>query len=182
MDGYTFIIIHLPNETLQFNVTAAEKVGIDNAWTILKTDVTGDTQWRAKHGVFEPRKGVWVYGDKLDSIIGVLDETVSTHYGELSEWLLFTPFTYIEKQSVDEFEVETVSGFTGNDDATVAISLTYDGVTYGKEWFQLYGLPNQYGKRFVIRRLGYVRDWFGVKLRGASRSRMAFCRAFITHG
>ena len=73
-------------------------------------------------------------------------------------------------------------GHTGSDDATVFISMSYDGVTFGKEWTEIYGLPSKYGKRFILRRLGYVRDWVGIKLRGASRSRMAFGTATVDHG
>ena len=88
----------------------------------------------------------------------------------------------METASIDEMDIETAPGHTSEEDATVAISITYDGVTYGKEWFQLYGAPSDYSQRFVIRRLGYVRDWFGFKMRGASRSRMAFSRAVISYG
>jgi hypothetical protein len=181
-DGYSFLVVHLPNHVLQFNETISSKVGIDQAWTILKTDVTGDRPWRAKHGLFEPRKGVWVYGDKRDSKIGILDETVSTHYGDISEWILDTPFTFLESMSINELELETLPGHTTTLDATVFVSITYDGVTLGTEFIELYGLPSQYGKRFIIRRLGDVPDWFGFRFRGASRSRMAFAKADIDYG
>lgn len=180
-DGNTYIIVHLPNEVLQFNVTLAKKAGIEQAWNILKTG-TGTTPWRAKHGVFEARKGVWVYGDKEDSRIGVLDETVATQYGEIAEWLLHTPFMIIERQSIDELEIETIPGFTDTEDATVFLSITYDGVSHGKEVTLQYGGISQYGQRFIARRLGDVADWFAFKLRGATRSRMAFSRGTITHG
>jgi len=181
-DGYTYLIIHLPNHTLMFNVTFAEKIGIDQAWTLLKTDVLGDNPWRGKFGIFEPRRGEWVFGDRASSNIGILDETVTTHYGELAEWLLFTPLAKLDGQSIDELSIETIPGHTSYDDATVAVSLTYDGITYGQEWWELYGEPTAYQERFVIRRLGHVRDWFGGQLRGASRSRMAFGLATIDHG
>lgn len=138
--------------------------------------------WRAKHGVFDPRKGVWVYGDKIDSRLGILDETNSTHYSVIAEWVLNTPFIPIESQSIDEIEVETLPGHTTTSDATVFLSLTYDGVTHGEECALEYGLPSAFGQRFIARRLGYVRDWVAFKLRGASRSRMVFTRAYITHG
>lgn len=181
-DNVHYLIVHLPNETLIYNHEIAQAAGKDQAWSILKSDVDGDTQWRAKHGVFEPRRGKWVYGDKQGSRLGILDETVSTHYGELAEWLLYTPFIYLDSLSIDELEIETIPGHTTEDDATVFISLTYDGVTHGKEWTQAYGAPSEFGKRFIVRRLGYVRDWVAVKLRGASRSRMAFSRALMDVG
>jgi len=181
-DGYNFLIVHLPNHVLQYNETVAKAAGIDQAWTIMKTDVNGDSPWRAKHGLFEPRKGVWVYGDKLGDKLGILDEGVSTHYGELVEWILNTPFTNLEGMSIDELDIETIPGHSVDDDATVAISLTYDGVTHGKEWFESYGEPGKYGTRFIIRRLGDVPSWFGARFRGASRSRMAFSRAKMLYG
>lgn len=181
-DGYAFVIVHLPSHTLKLNVTLAQKAGIDQAWSVMKSDVDGDSPWRAKHGVFDPRLGQWVYGDKLTAKIGILDSEIATHYGNISEWLLHTPFQMLEGQSIDELELETVPGHTGNSDATVFVSLTYDGVTHGKEWTEMYGLPNDYGKRFILRRLGYVSDWVGFKLRGATRSRMAFARATVKHG
>lgn len=180
-DDTHHLIVHLPNHVLQFNETVARAIGTELAWTILKTDVAGDAPWRAKHGLFEPRKGVWVYGDKLGSNIGILDETVATHYGEIAEWVLDTPFVYLDSQSIDDFEVEIIPGFTVTDDATVAISLTYDGITHGREWFMEYGAPNDRENRFIARRLGYVRNWVGTRLRGATRSRMAFCRAIMRH-
>lgn len=181
-DGYTFVIVHLPNETLLFNQSIATAAGIDQAWSILKSDVLGDTAWRAINGVFDQAANRWVFGDRQDSRIGKIDSTVSTHYGDIAEWLLYTPFNYIESASIDEVEIEVIPGFTTEDDATVAISTTYNGLTYGKEWFEMYGEPNDYGKRFIIRRMGYVNDWVSFKLRGANTSRVAFGRAVLTYG
>ena len=79
--------------------------------------------------------------------------------------------------------METIPGSSVvDDDATVALSLTYDGIHYGKEWFQLYGNALDYNQRFIIRRLGYVSDWVGFKFRGATKSRMSFGVLKVTHG
>lgn len=181
-DDYAFIIVHLPDETLLFNQKVAESAGIDSAWTILKTDVQGSEPWRAIHGVFDVRKGQWVYGDKQDSTLGILDDTVGTHYGEIAEWIIYTPFMDLESSSIDELDIEIIPGFTTTQDATVGVSLTYDGVTHGKERFIDYGKPSDYNNRFTLRRLGYVRNWVAIKLRGATRSRVAFSRAKIAYG
>lgn len=173
-DGYQYVIVHLPNETLLYNHKVAKAMGTEYAWTIVKTDVTGDLPWRGIHGVFESRKGVWVYGDKRDGTIGILDETVATHYGEIAEWTLNTPLMHLETMSIDQLELEVIPGFTTDADATVATSVTFDGFTFSKEYWELYGLPSEYQKRFILRALGYVRDKIGFKFRGASRSRMAF--------
>ena len=181
-DGYHYLIVHLPNETLKFNATIAAQVGLQNAWSILSGGTLEVENYRAKHGVFQPELGKWVYGDKISSNIGILDETVGTQYGEIAEWELFTPYNYIETASIDELEIETVPGFTSIDDATVFVSLTYDGVTYGREMVMQYGKKANYSQRFIRYRLGYVNDWFAFKLRAGTRSRMAFSRGFINYG
>lgn len=181
-DGYDYLLIHLPDYVLKFNYTVAKSNGIEVAWSMLKTDTIGDNPWRGKNGVFDPRIGAWIFGDKLDSRLGLLDSNTALQYDEIVEWSLYTPFLYIEGQSIDQFMIQTIPGFTASNDATVFLSLTYNGITYGNERTVNYGAPADYGQRFEINRLGYVRDWFAFKLRGASRSRMAFATAVIEHG
>ena len=97
------------------------------AWTSF---MTGKNP--AKHGIFDPRLGKWVYGDKIDARFGFLDENSATHYGEKVEWLLFTPFMNIESASIDEMGIEILPGHTVSDNAMVFFSMTYDGVTFGQ--------------------------------------------------
>ena len=180
-DNVVFVLVHLPNETLCFNETIAKKLGLQNAWAILTSGTVGGN-YRAINGVFDARLGFWVFGDKQNGNISKLDNTVFTEFGEPNEWLLYTPFLNLETASIDEVELETIPGHTVDSDATVAISLTYDGLTYGMEWFQMYGLPLDYAQRFIVRRLGYVSDWVGFKFRGATRSRMSFAVMDIKYG
>jgi hypothetical protein len=170
----TFVLIHLPRETLCFNKTIAESFGLSTAWTILKSDVLGDTTYRGINSVFDSRTGNWVIGDKTNSSIGVLDNNVATQYGEIAEWLLYSPFFKAETASINSIELNTIPGFTTTEDGTVATSITYDGITYSSEMWEMYGLPSDYTKRFILNRLGYIGNWCGFKFRGATRSRMAF--------
>jgi hypothetical protein len=181
-DGTTFILIHLPDHVLMFNQTIAVVAGVDQAWSTWKSDVSGSAPCRAKHGVFDKRINKWIFGDKIGSTIGLLDASVATQYGNIVEWELYTPFMYLEDMSIDELEIETIPGFTTTLDATVFVSMTYDGITYSNEWVQMYGLPSQYMSRFIVRRLGYIDNWLGFKLRGATRSRMAFGKGTIKYG
>lgn len=180
-DNVSFVLIHLPNETLCFNENVALKFGIEKAWSILKSDVYGNTPYRAINGVNDARSAKWVYGDKQDSKIGYLDNDSCTHYDNIAEWIIYTPFLKLEKFSIDQIEIETIPGHTLTDDATVAISATYDGLTYGHEEWLDYGAVNEYDKGFYARALGYVPDWVGFKFRGASRSRMSFLNLRLTY-
>lgn len=178
-EDYHYLILHLPNETLIYNHEIAQVAGMDMAWSILKSDTSGNRVWRGKHGIFEPRLGKFVYGDKLGGEVGILDELVATHYGEIVEYIMHTPFLILEKLSLDELEIYTVAGFTNDIDAKVAISITYDGIHYSTEWFAKYADPSEYLMRFIIRRLGYIRSFFSLKLRIVSKSKMAFSQAKI---
>jgi hypothetical protein len=182
-DRDRFIIVQLPRHTLLFNLTVAEKVGKDNAWTVLKDGFDSGTPWRGANGVFDPRVSGWIYGDNQDGSIGKLDNTVSTVYGNATEQLLYSPFLKMDKASIDRIEIDTIPGFQSNpDDVTVAMSLTYDGVSYGKEWWNLYGEQNKYGQRFIANRLGYVSDFVGLKFRCTSPERLAFSTVTVRYG
>jgi len=173
-DDQHYLIVHLQHDSLMFNIGLAKVLGLDQAWTRLKSDVQSENPWRGKHGVFDPRLAKFVYGDRQNQAIGILDDSVTTHYEHLVEYAMFTPFIQLEEMSIDEVQVDTIAGYTKDKDATVAISITYDGEHYSREWWAHYGLPSEYQKRFIARRLGYIRHWFALKFRIASRSRMAF--------
>jgi hypothetical protein len=181
IDGYPYLIVHLPDETLLFNFKIAELSGVDNAWSLLVTG-TDNAVYRAINGVLDPRRAQWTYADKNTAQLGYLDNTSAEQYGDIAEWLIYTPFVYLETASIDELSVETIPGFTTTSDATAFISMTYDGVNYSMEHSLMYGLPSKYGYRFGAYRLGYVDNYFSIRLRGASRSRMAFAAANIVYG
>ena len=181
-DNVTFILVHLPDYTLCFNESIAKVFGIEAAWSILNTDIQGDNTYRAINGVFDARIAKFIYGDKRDNTIGQLDNTVFTHYGEAIEWLLHTPLLKLETASIDEIEIETLPGNAPDQDATIAISQTVDGIAYSQECWQLYGTNLDYNQRFIIYRIGYVADWVGYKLRGATKSRMSLAGFKVTYG
>lgn len=181
-DRDRFILVRLLRDTLIFNQTIAEKVGIDSAWSILRTG-TGNGIWRAANGVYDPRIPCWVYGDSTDSSIACLDNEVATQYGEKVEGIFFTPLVNVDSASIDQFEVDILPGHQVNlEDVTAAVSLTYNGVTYGKEWWALIGEKNVYDTRFIVRRLGYVRDYVGGKVRTVSAERLAFSMMVMDYG
>ncbi len=173
-DDIIFVLVHLPEETLLFNYTMHAQYGKEVAWTLLKTDTVGDNPYRAINGVYDARNGKWIYGDRNDGTIGYLDESVVTHYGQKVEALLYSPLVRLPDYSIDSLEIDTIPGHTVTDDARVAVSVTLDGVTYGSEYWMDYGGPSEYGQRFMLYRLGYVRNIIGFKFRWISESKMAF--------
>ena len=175
-DAVTWMIAHLPSETLAYNYTLSKVIGIDLAWSILKTDVYADKTYRGKDMTYDPRFSKWLIGDKLGGKIGFLDDSVCTHYNEIVEGLLFTPIIPMETLSINEIKFKTIPGISPDNDATVFVSRTDDMRVHSKEHIEQYGVRFDYNKNFISRNHGYVRDETAFKIRTASRSRMAFCR------
>lgn len=181
-DRDQFIIVNLPRHTLLYNHSIAQSMGVGVAWTIVKTG-TEDAPWQAINGVFDPRIASWVYGDRYTTNIALLDNTVASQYGEQVETIFYSPLITLETMSINTLEIDTIPGLQLNiENVTSAISLTYDGISYGKEWFKLYGQIFDYSTRFVLNRLGYVRDFVGLKVRTVTTERVAFSKMEIDYG
>lgn len=173
-DKVKFVTFHLPNHTLLFNESISEVMGVGEAWTLLKSDVNGDLTYRGKNPILDQRSKKWIVGDKRDSSIGDLSESICTHYGDIAEWILFSPLLKMPLAVINEMEIETIPGISPDDDATIFISQTVNGRTHGFEYTNEYGLNLDYDHRFIVRNpFGLVRDYIGIKMRGTSRSRMA---------
>ena len=174
LERHIFILIHLPQEVLKYSLTAAAKFGTDYAWSILKTGVQ-DMPYRGINGVLDPRISKWVFGDKYFNTLALLEPSVATQYDEITEWELYTPLFDLKNTIINNLEIYTIPGYPDtSEDATVFFSMTKNGVSYSREYTRLYGNTSEYDKRFILRRLGYIRHLAGLKFRGASRSRMAF--------
>ena len=167
----SFIIVHLPSHTLCFNETIAGKLGVAYAWTELRTD---EGEYRAMNGVFDPRISKFVYGDKFTNKICTLDRDIFSQYGIEQEFIFDTPFMALNGKSIDQIELNTIPGRNEKNDATVAFSLTTDGITYSQESWRLYGENSEYNRRFIALRLGYVSNWCGFRFRGRTTSRLSF--------
>lgn len=174
IDNIKMVQFNLIRDTIIFNLTAYELSGEAGAWMIAKSDVYGDKPYRGKGAIFDPNVSKWIVGDRLNSNIGYMDKEGVTHYGEIAEWIIYTPFIKLDGLSINQIEIETIPGIAPDNDATASFSVTYDGRAYSKEWWNLYGENLDYNQRFYFRRVGHVRNFVGFKLRGASRSRMNF--------
>ena len=192
-DGYAYLIVHLPDDTVMLNVTLAEKLGsVEQAWTRLRTGIDSQPTitlneprpnfWRGINGIYEPRVGEWIYGDREKEMLGLYDDTMTSDFESPSEWALRTPFIYLDSTSINHFELEILPGHTLIDDAQARLSLTYDGVTETRETTLTYGRPGKFSQRLISRRLGYIRNWVAFNLRGSSQSPAAFGRGFVLYG
>ncbi len=188
VDRDKFIYIYLPCETLIYNHTVGSSVGIASAWTFVKTDGIDKNgsriqePWRAKYGLFDPRISAWIYGDIKENKLGKLTTETAAQYDEDVESIFYTPIINgLETASIDSIEIDTIPGYSSKPISN-AFSISYDGVIYSQEYWNKISTPQDYNKRYIIRRLGYIRNDFNMKFRFISRDKMAFSGAKISYG
>ena len=179
-DNQHVLIIHLDDCTLAYNHTIANKAGIDNAWSILKTGVDNDI-YRAKFGVFDPRVNEWIYGDIHESKLGCLVSDTASQYGEAVECECYTPVNYLDGNIVlQNLTLQNIPGFTETD-TTLFYSFTDEGVLYGQESLFNISKEYQYKRSIKIRCNGLFTNLMGLKLRLVSNSKQAISGCVIDY-
>lgn len=182
-DGQDYIVVRLPRETLIYNFSIAQKYGNRIAWSIVETGIDVPEKWRGRNGIYDPRISQYVYGDGKDSRYGLLNEKIATQYGEACQQEFYTTMVNLDSQSIDSIEINTIPGHQLTiDDVKLSVSLTYNGLQFGAEYFNLYGEQNDYNHRFILRRLGYVGHNVGMKFRCTSPERLAVGSVILKHG
>lgn len=191
IDGVVLCIIGLPDRTLCLNWTLSKTKGVDLSWSELSssslTDFTQQIPHEGRNYIYDEKNSKWLCGSRNFAAIYRLAMTHAAQVGRSQEQILYSPLIRMSsaKQqmapSIDEFSIETIPGYgfyydyaDEDYETTVFISLTYNGVTYGKEWTQLYGRRHNYSSRFICRRLGTVNHMVGFKFRCYSKERLAF--------
>ena len=187
IDGSTLCLIHLPDKVICFNRQMFQAYGADGAWCILSSADGNDLYTQVGHTLYnyvrDKINGVWLAGSKQTDGILKLEYDRGNQVQYPQECILYSPIVKMEALSIDEVEMETISGFgidssfskfNDNSVSTTFISTTYNGITYSKEWTREYGQYGQHGLRFIARRLGYVSDFVGFKFRAYTQQRVAF--------
>ena len=169
IDGNQLLYIFLTNDTLVFNNTVAQKLGINSAWSRLESD---GGRWRGINIIYDPILNSWSCGDVNDGEVYRLDRDTAAQFGsEYVDSYFYTPFVPAESMSIDELEINTVGGFS-SETTSMFVSTTRDGAAYSTEYSQELAIPLNYDKRFIVRRLAYVRKKVGFKFRVKHRDKL----------
>lgn len=169
------LYLHLPNKTMVYDLMASQAMQ-QPIWFELSSSSNGNGIYRAINHVWCYNK--WLVGDRFDSRVGVIDNKLSSHYGEPVGWSINTTFIYNGGQSGQIKSIELV-GLTGrvNDssDPKVFLSWTKDGLIWSGERLQRQGMRGQYGKRVIwLRTVGVFRQMVGLRFRGCDDSLASF--------
>ena len=174
-DMHQHLYLHLPDRTLVYDF-ASSQVMQQPIWFELSSSSNGNGAYRAINHVWCYNR--WIVGDRLDGKIGVIDGTISTHYGEPVAWQFDTIFVYAGGSAGQITSLELV-GLTGrtkdNKNPQVFLSWTKDGMMWSNERLHTQGMRGQYDKRMIwFRAVGLFKQMLGLRFRGCDDSLASF--------
>lgn len=175
-EGHQFLYIHLPDQTLVYDHAATTAFGTP-VWFTLTTGIDETGQYRCRN--FVRVYNGWHCGDPTSSNLGILDKSVSSHYGTENSWGFQTSLIYNKSNAAIFHEIELVS-LSGrvalNDNPRIWTQYSLDGVTWSDPRYILAGKQGERAKRLSWRRQGKMRQWRTQRFRGTSKSHLSFSR------
>lgn len=172
------IYIHLPDRTIVYNLTASQSLG-NPVWFNLTSSTSGFSEYRAKHFVYVYNE--WHFGDPTTSKVGVVDDTISSHFGDKVRWEFGTQMLYNEGNgaTVDELELVALTGSVAlSTDARITTNYSLDGQTYSLSRDRTIdaGSIGDRLKRLVWRRQGRMPSVRTQRFQGDSDTHISFLR------
>lgn len=175
-NAHRLIYVHLPDRTLVYDAMASIDMK-QPVWFVLTSDRVGFSQYRAKF--FTLAYNEWIVGDPSDTLLGRIDQSISSHYGSKVRWEFMTPIVYNESRGAIFNQLELVA-LTGSqafgDEPYISTSYSLDGVTWSNDATIRSGVQGERAKRLCWFRQGHMRNWRVQRFRGDSDSHMALVR------
>lgn len=174
--SHQFLYIHLIDQTLVYDGAASQKVQ-ESVWHILSSSVVDRAQYRAQSIIWCYNQ--WNVGDPTTSAIGVLDDSISTHYGQVIGWEFGTNIVYNNSNGAIFHQLELVclpGRVPLGIDPVIWTSYSLDGETWSMEATCSAGKQGDRLRRITWFRQGHMRNWRIQKFRGTSDAHIAFAR------
>jgi hypothetical protein len=174
--NHELLYLHLPDRTLVYD--AAASAGMQEpVWYTLDSGLAAPAQYRARNFVWSYDR--WFCGDPTSEALGQLDDTVSTHYGQVIGWEFNTGILYNEGRGAIFHELELV-GLPGRvplgADPVIWTSYSLDGETWSQERAISAGRQGQRRKRLVWLGQGSMENWRIQRFRGTSDAHLSMAR------
>jgi len=162
LDNQYFLLIHLPDTTLVYDIYGSQKGGL-RLWHIRDTTATG----------YQRVYGSWIVGDSMNGRIGALNEDEATEYGKVVTREFSTPLGFVDGYSfiVHEAIIYGLPGRTVlSDNPKLFMAVSRNGVTWSQERESSTGTQGQYDYTCRWLRLGRANSQMSMKFRLASNS------------
>lgn len=174
--AHQFLYVHLPDRCIVYDAAASQAVG-QPVWSVLTSSSTGFSTYRARNMVW--CYDAWICGDPTGNTIGVLDNTIGTHYGDATRWEFGTPIIYNGGMGalVHRLELVALPGRVAlGADPIVWTACSEDGETWGREFSCKAGKQGERTARITWLRQGRMSNYRIQRFRGTSDAHIAFAR------
>jgi len=162
------LLVHLPDKTLVYMANASRIAG-EPVWYIAASGIAMDQQYRPQNAVL--CYGKWICGDMASSSLGVLDESISTHFGDPTGWRFDTQLLYNASKGAIAHTLELV-GLPGRapsgEEPVALMSTTLDGETWSIERACSTGKRGDRARRVQWRPHRRFSNYMGCRFRGSS--------------
>jgi len=171
-----FLWVRLPDRTLVYDLTASRAVE-KHVWYTMSSGILDFAEYKAVDVIYCYDK--WQVGDPSSTKIGVLDNTISTQFGEATRWEFGTQIVYNQSSGALFKRLELValtgrtSGFT---DPVISTSYSLDGRTWSQERSINVGKAGERLKRLVWWRQGSMKNVRMQRFTGDSNAYIAVSR------
>jgi hypothetical protein len=174
--NHQLLYLHLPDRSLVYDATASAVLQ-DYVWFTVDSGVTEPAAYRARNFVWCYDR--WLCGDPTSPALGAVDESVSTHYGQVIGWEFGTTIVYNGGSGAIFHELELVAlpgRVSIGAEPIIWTSYSEDGETWSQERTARAGRQGQRSKRIVWLGLGAMDAWRIQRFRGTSDAHIAFAR------
>lgn len=173
---HQLLYLHLPDRTLVYDAVASAAMQ-ELVWSTVDSGVAAPDKYRARNFVWCYDR--WLCGDPTSSALGELDDSVSTHYGQIIGWEFGTSIVYNEGRGAIFHELELV-GLPGRvplgADPVIWTSYSLDGEAWSQERAISAGRQGQRRKRLVWLGQGSMDHWRVQRFRGTSDAHISVAR------
>lgn len=174
--GHQHLWVHLPDRVLVYDLTGSTAVQ-EPLWFYLTSSMAGFSQYLAKNLVWAYDR--WNCGDPTSGKLGILDDSISSQYGERARWEFGTTIIYNESNGAifNELELVCLTGRVASGiNPTISTSYSLDGQVWSDEKFVHIGTIGDRTKRIAWRRLGKMRSWRIQRFKGNSDAHISIAR------
>lgn len=174
--AHQFLYVHLPDRCLVYDVAGTSAMQ-HSVWFVLTSAIDGFSEYRAKNLV--RAYDSWIAGDPTSAKYGTLEDSISSHFGQVVRWEFGTTIVYSEGRGAIFHQLELVC-LTGrvalSANPTVSASYSVDGETWSQEKFISAGKIGDRAKRLVWFQQGHMRNWRIQRFKGNSEVHISIAR------
>lgn len=174
--GHQHLLLHLPDRTIVYDLAGSSAVQ-QPLWFVLTSGIVGFSLYRVRNlvWVFDG----WQCGDPTTNKIGRLDDSVSTHFGEMARWEFGTTILYNASMGavIHQLELVCLTGrIAQGKNPTITTSYSLDGEVWSMEKHIYAGKIGDRNKRIVWFQQGHMRNWRIQRFMGTSDAHISIAR------